>query len=145
MCLSTLAWGGYPVPGLGGGYTPFQVWVGGTSSHVWWGVPHPRSGWGVLYSADGWYPIQDQTRRGYPPSKTGWGTPPISKASTCYAAGGVPLAFTQDFLVIIILCFLGCIHTGTCNHSIYSSVRKFFSTRLQYRCAKLAIRSKLKK
>ena len=48
-----------------------------------------------------------------PPSKTGWGTPSpnprldgvlISKASTCYAAGGVPLAFTQeDFLVNV--CF----------------------------------------
>ena len=49
------------------------------------GVPHPRSGVG-----------------GYPGQVfTGWGTPPPSIASTCYAAGGMPLAFTQeDFLVI---------------------------------------------
>ena len=40
-----------------------------------------------------------------PSTRTGWGTPPppirqSSIASTCYAAGGMPLAFTQeDFLV----------------------------------------------
>ena len=48
-------------------------------------------GGGGFYSADGDIPL----------SKIGWGIPPpISKASTCYAAGSVPLAFTQeDFLV----------------------------------------------
>ena len=82
----------------------------------WMGYP-PSAEWGTW---DGGYP-------GYPPSKTGcstplsktgcgtsavqdWmglslphpgldGVPPISKASTSYAAGGVSLAFTQeDFL-----------------------------------------------
>ena len=73
-------------------------------------VPHPRSGWGVP--------------QGTPPARTGWGTPPpgldgiphwpgldgvppppirhSSMASTCYAAGGMPFAFTQEaFLVLI--------------------------------------------
>ena len=77
------------------GGTPSQVWmVGGTPSQVWMvGVPYPRSGW--------W-----RVPRVTPPDQV-WivgGTPPpirqSSIASTCYAAGGVPLAFTQvDFLV----------------------------------------------
>ena len=41
---------------------------------------------------------------GYPISGLG-GVPPPSIASTCYAAGGMPLAFTQgDFLVAFIFC-----------------------------------------
>ena len=63
----------------GGGY-PIQPWKGG--------VPHPMSGGGVPHPAlEGGYPE-------YPSPKI---------ASTCYgyAAGGVPLVFTQeDFLVI---------------------------------------------
>ena len=74
--------------------TPDQVWmVGGTlgtPNQDWMGYPPTRSGW--------W---------GYPPTRTGWVTPsPIrqsSKATTCYVAGGVPLAFTQeDFLVLFL-------------------------------------------
>ena len=34
---------------------------------------------------------------GYLPSKSEWGTP-ISKVSTCHAAGSVPLVFMQDSL-----------------------------------------------
>ena len=66
--------GGYPIPGLdGGGDTPSQVWMVG----------------GYL---------------GYPPpGLDGVPPPPIKQSSivsTCYVAGGVPLAFTQkDFLV----------------------------------------------
>ena len=99
------------------GGTPSQVWmVGGylPTRSRWWGVPHPRSAcWG-----------------GTPPTRSGcwgippwpgldgglvwmvggtWGTPPpppmrqSSITSTCYAAGGMPLAFTQeDFLVSIV-------------------------------------------
>ena len=104
--------GGYPISGLGRGGTPSQVWVGG--------VPH---------LSPGEYPISGPGGRGYPmsggvphvwrgtPCPGGyniyggyphvWGgtpsPPPIAQssiASTCYAAGGVPLAFTQeDFLV----------------------------------------------
>ena len=119
---------GYPIPDPDRG-TPSKVWMGGTPSQVWMGgylilltggtpskirmgyppcsrldvVPPSRTGWGTLLSRTGW---------GTPPSKTGWGKylppvqdwmgypPPVSKASTCYAAGGVPLPFTQeDFLV----------------------------------------------
>ena len=125
---------------------------GGVSHHRsrWGRLPHPRSERGVPHSADGGYPIQDQDggtleyplpiqdwmgyppdlRWGYPPSKTGWGTPhqqngvppppsktgwgtpaprqqngvtppsPVSKASTWYAAGGVSLAFTQEDFLV---------------------------------------------
>ena len=50
---------------------------------------HPLSG------LDGGYPLSIRTR---------WGTapPPTSGASTCYTAGSMPLAFTQDFLVLMI-------------------------------------------
>ena len=84
--------GGYPISGLDGGYQiPGLVGEGGTP--FCWPMGYP----------------------GYPPSKIGWGTPPpfrpgmrgyprylppqLAKRSTYYAAGGVPLAFTQeDFL-----------------------------------------------
>ena len=63
-------------------------------------VPHLRSGRGSTQSkirTGGTPPV---SRMGYPPSMTGWVPPsPISKASTCYAAGSVPPAFMQDFLV----------------------------------------------
>ena len=78
-------WWGYPVPGLGwGGGTPSQVWmVGG-------GYPVPG-----LDSGGGGNPSQVWM--------VGEVTHPIrhsSIVSTCYTAGGVPLAFTQeDFLV----------------------------------------------
>ena len=80
----------------------------------WWreGVSHPRSGQGVPKS---------QLRTGVPNSRSGVPSPPISRmgyplsrsgprmgdtpnwnsiACTCYAASGMPFAFTQeDFLV----------------------------------------------
>ena len=85
--------GGYPVPGLSGGY-PSQVCVGGgTPSQAWMGgVAHPRSGWedthwvpppvmvgGTPFSHEGtqWVsPIQ--TLDGVPPPypDLGWGTRP---------------------------------------------------------------------
>ena len=67
---------GYPIPGLGRGYPPARSgrWGGG----VPWVPPTTRTGWGT-----------------HPPSRQS------SIASTCYAAGGMPLAFTQeDFLVL---------------------------------------------
>ena len=94
---------GYPVPGLWGYPIPGLGGWGGTLSQVWVGIPHSRSG-GHPQSKTGWGTPPSKTGWGYPPpSKTGWGTPsPISKASTCYVAGSVPLAFTQeDFLVLL--------------------------------------------
>ena len=111
---STLGGGGYPIPGLAGG-TPSQFR----------GVPPwTRSGWGI--PPDLGQDTPPPTRSGWgPPPDLGQGTPPrnwdgvppgpgtgtrphqvwirqSSTASTCYAAGGVPLAFTQeDFLVFL--------------------------------------------
>ena len=80
-------WGRYPIRGLDGrGRPPSQVWMMG------WGVP-PSQVWmvgGTPHLGSGWWGVP-------------WVPPPMrqsSIASTCYAAGGVPLAFTQeDFLV----------------------------------------------
>ena len=82
-------------PHLGGGGVPQSGLAGGgrTPSQVRGGVPHPRSG--------------AVPHLGGTPCLVG-GTPslppPIAQssiASTCYAADGVPLAFTrEDFLVI---------------------------------------------
>ena len=72
-----------------------------------------------MKDSNGYPPCQDLMGYPTPPSRTGWdnpnpvkdwmGYPPppirrlISKVSTCYAAGGVTLVFTQeDFLVLII-------------------------------------------
>ena len=88
--------GGYPIPGPGRGGTPIQTWDGVLPRLD--GVP-PVQTW------DGVPPVQDWM--GYHPScpNLGWGTPPPTRrqsciASTCYVAGGMRLAFTQeDFLV----------------------------------------------
>ena len=85
--LSTIA-GGTPILLMGGGYL---------SKIRTWGILGYETGWST------------------PPTKTGWGTPhqgldgvppsvrrQISIASTCYLAGGMLLAFTQeDFLVYL--------------------------------------------
>ena len=122
--------GGYPISGLGRGVPhPRSRWGGtlsqvggGTPSQVWGGTPSQFGGY--LISGLGGYPIsgggphpssggtQVWMMGGYLgyPHELGWmGYPPdqvwirqSSIASTCYAAGGVPLAFTQeDFLVQI--------------------------------------------
>ena len=124
--------GGIPHPGLHwGGGTPSQVLVGGTPSQVWMGgTPgNPHHDWmgyppGQVWMLEGGYhqvpPHHDwmgyppprpgldgrgDGTPGTPPTMIGWGTPPPS-SSTCYASGGVPLAFTQeDFLVLSGFCF----------------------------------------
>ena len=130
VCLSVHISGGEGVPqsGLGGGTTS-QVWAGGTPSQCWLGgypipglgrgegVPHPRSGQGGTR-------VLPQTWNGVPPWTWDWvpprpgmgyspnlgrGIPPPTWdiASTCYAAGGMPLAFTQeDFLVAYIFVWI---------------------------------------
>ena len=72
-------WGGTPV--LARRSTPVQVKMG-----------YPQPG------QDG---VPTLVRMGYPPARTGVPPPPgqYIRASTCYAAGGMPLAFMQDCLV----------------------------------------------
>ena len=105
------AGGGYPIPGLNWGYpillmggTPSKISMGGEYPRVpptqdWMGYPplsrtgwatspHPDLGWGTPPVQDWMYPLPPPVRR------------QISIESTCYVAGGMPLAFTQeDFLV----------------------------------------------
>ena len=74
-----------------------------------WGVTHPRSGWGYFappqHQQDGGTPSPPSARWGYTPipgqDRGGGGYPNWkSIARTCYAAGGMPLAFIhEDFLV----------------------------------------------
>ena len=110
--------GVYPIRLTGGHLT------GGTPIHPDGGYSLPRSGWG--------YPSQvphPDLGRGYPPPGPGKGVPPCPDlrrgnpppiqnrsgprmggtpnrnrlACTCYTAGGMPLAFTQeDFLVLTV-------------------------------------------
>ena len=89
---------GYLIPGLDGGIPHPRSGQGVPPSKIRMeGTPPSKSGWDILPFP---HPRLDEV----PASRTGWGTPSIkrqiSKASTCYAAGGVSLAFTQeDFLV----------------------------------------------
>ena len=125
-CLSvniSVGWGVgggvYPILGLGRGVPHlrsrgYPMSGGGTPCP---GRPHPRSGWGGERAIPAWggYPISGWGGTlGTPPTEIWdgvppylrWGTPPLqsSIASTCYAAGGVPLAFTQkDFLVFTLI------------------------------------------
>ena len=128
--------GGYPIPGLNRGYSipgpdrrypillvggyPIQSWMGGTPPQVWMGEGYPMSG------LDGGYPILlVKTWWGYPLSKTGWSTPTIqdwmgyppahqeiSIVSTCYAAGGVPLSFTQQSFLLHFINTCGGLRSG---------------------------------
>ena len=94
---------GYPHPGMaypwpGMGYPP--------PSRPGWGTPPPWN-WATPRPGMG-YPQHYQDLAGVPPwmeypPHLGWGTPPrqSSIASTCYAAGGMPLAFTQEDLLVI--------------------------------------------
>ena len=118
------------VPGPGGTPsqlvgTPSQVWMVGGN----WNTPRTRYGWGgyLEYPPDQvWmgYPPNlvwmVEGTQGTPPTRSGWSTPPTwsgwwgypgypldqvwirqsSIASTCYAAGSVPLAFTQEDLLV---------------------------------------------
>ena len=65
------------------------------------GVPVPGPGGrGVLHPR--WW--------GYPISNPGGGTPLLvrrqsSRVSTCYVVGGLPLAFTQEDLLVVLFCF----------------------------------------
>ena len=101
--------GGYPISGLGG----YPI------SGRGWGVPHLRSGGYPISGLGGVLHLRSRgvphlRSRGVPHLRSGGGTPsqvwgvpqvtppPPGIASTCYgyAAGGMPLAFTQeDFLV----------------------------------------------
>ena len=88
---------------------------GGRPSQVWMGeVPHLRSDGGGTpipspdggtHPADGGPSIQDQDRGGIHQGLDGVHPAPpapqfpLSIASTCYAAGGMPLAFTQENLL----------------------------------------------
>ena len=91
-----LSWTG-GIPNLDRGYLP---WTGGIYLGPWGYLPWmggPTLDGGYLTWTRGYLPW------GYP---SGWmGIPPpppgrqSSTASTCYTAGGMPLAFTQDILV----------------------------------------------
>ena len=90
--------GGYPWPlhlDLGRGYP--------TPSHLGLGRGHP-------------HPLPPDLERGYPTVQHWMGTPlsgDSSIASTCHAAGGMPLAFTQeDFFVFSSLTHINLSYTG---------------------------------
>ena len=127
--------GGYPIPGLGrevphprsecgGGYLGYshplnQVRMG--YPPTWPGLDGVLPGPGMGYPLT-WDGVPPWTWNGVPPDlgrstplDLGWGTPP-GIASTCYAAGGMPLAFTQeDFLVlklVLLQCFLPCLNVA---------------------------------
>ena len=79
-----------PHPGMG--YPPSQVqrWGRGYPSQ-WWGTPCPEIG----------YPLPPLSRDGVPPPLQGYD----NRLSTWYAAGGMPLAFTQeDCLMFVFAC-----------------------------------------
>ena len=124
VCVCVCVWGIPARSGWWGGvpYPRGDPILGSTPARSgWWGVPHPRGypsqvlmvggtqgilppsrpGLGTFHSL-GWG--TPQPGMGYPSAQTWDGVPPPTRQSsiaiTCYAAGGMPLAFTQeDFLV----------------------------------------------
>ena len=95
-------------PHLANGRVPPSGWWEGVTKGTPSGLDAPiKTGWGypIDIGLEYPYPSLQSGLDGVPPVRTGWGTPsPVrrqsSKASTCYAVGGMPLAFTQeDFLV----------------------------------------------
>ena len=124
MCLFTFRKGGTPFPGVmtGRGVPLSQVRMGGGTT-----IPVQDMGYPILLIGGlppsqlrtggrlGVPPIQVRVENGGTPNcRSGWGYPRCSGQSqvrmgdtpkqnniacTCYAAGGMPLAFTQDFLL----------------------------------------------
>ena len=115
--------GGVPLPRSGQGGTPSscwgvphsQVWTGVPPSQVWMGVPIQLTGGGgtPFPGLDGWVPhlgrgtpTRVPPQQGLTPTRgnpTPPGVPPPYRSSiacTCFAAGGVPLAFTQEDLLV---------------------------------------------
>ena len=111
-------WGrGYPIQLMERGVPhpswwvpPSQVQTGGTPSQSRWGrypPPPSRSG-----PRSGWEGSLEESRTGWgiPPCPGLDGTPPppvgrqSSIARTCYAAGGMPLVFTQED-IFVLQCF----------------------------------------
>ena len=135
--------GGYPILGLDrgiphprSGWGVPQVWTEGYPRSGR-GVPHPRSGWGVPHPRSGQKVTPWLGLDGVPPPTPGldevlpqpedwlgYPLPPIGQssiASTCYAASGMPLAFTQEnFLVQIDLHFFFSGLLLTPSHCIHS-------------------------
>ena len=131
-------WMAYPPPSLDGVPPTITGW--GTPHHHWigyppsldrvpppWldrvppldGVPPTMTGWGTPHMT------------GWVPSMTGWGTPPTI-ASTCYAAGGMPLRFRQeDFLVYLLNLYVKSNKTWKLKQNIdRSALCNFGKTRL---------------
>ena len=103
--------GGYPIPGLNGGtqgYPPGKDWMGYPLGQEWMGIPgQDWMGYPPRPGLDGVPPRPGLD--GVAPSWPGLdGVPPSpiiqsSIASTCYAVGSMPLAFTQeDFFVVFV-------------------------------------------
>ena len=117
VCLSTPGEGGTPVPGSFQGHWSQVLSRAVPQSQVLSQVTGPRSflGGGVPQSWQG-YPL---VRMGYPPPpgqvrmgySRGQDCPPPppqgqnNRACTCYAAGGMPLAFTQEDCLFIVCSF----------------------------------------
>ena len=112
---------GYPILPDGGTPTHKTGWryplikTGwGTSLSKLHGVPHVRTGCGNggihLSRLDGGIPYHLSRLDGSipPQSRPDGGNPTLSgdssRPSTCYVAGGMPLAFTHDFLVTLSMC-----------------------------------------
>ena len=119
--------GGYIISDLMGVPHPRSGWGGGTPiSGQDRGVPHLRSDGGYSHSRSAWgFPILP--KGGYPYTRSQWGyplnqqdeVPPCpgprsgrgwgstlnwnSTACTYFAAGGMPLAFTQEYILVFIL------------------------------------------
>ena len=104
---------GYPLVGTGWGI-PLLGLDAGTPNVTGWGTPI-ETGWGYPTSGlgggtpigTGWGTPPLELDGDTPPVRSGLGTPPPirrqnSRTNTCYVAGSVSLAFTQeDFLVVI--------------------------------------------
>ena len=127
--------GGYPeyLPGLGldcGG-----TWLTPPTSRPGRGTPHPEMGYPPPSRHDQGTPLHPGIR--YPPTCNGISHPPppppppsrhdrdtppsrqSSIASTCYAAGGMPLAFTQEDFLIIIKINVSFRHITVCQNMVH--------------------------
>ena len=97
VCLFTFVGGGVPSSFLTGGYL---ILPDGRGVHT----PIPGQNEGYPHLADLGGEVPHLADRGYPHHPGLDGIPPVKRqssiASTCYAAGGVPLAFTQDDLLV---------------------------------------------
>ena len=94
----------YPPLGLNVGNSPISTGLGSPPVGTGWGYPSMGTGWG--------YPHQDWILEPHPLRRQS------SRANTCYVAGNMPFAFTQEVFLVCFALLRQCLQDLTENNEL---------------------------